>query len=737
MDARSQDARAFSAIDPAYRRVEWRRHTSLFRRRFRLFLISTVGGVLVSVAVILVLPARYTATAEVVIDPHRQPSLDLRAEPSNTPLDASTVDTEVELLKSRILAAKVAEAFGLDHDPEFAPKPRLFPAAPVHSQSEVAQRREAIREGLERRLKVARVGFTSVVDISVTSASPDKAASLANAFTALYLQQQLEAKSAASRRTSDLLNSRVEALGAEVAGAERDVERYKAAHGLMTLAGSQGATSTEQEISNFDTQLVAAQGQKADAEARLAAAVTETSGGRAGDDLGEVLNSPVVQDLRKKRNEITELLNRYGPRHPERLKAEHQRAELDAQIGQEIGRVVSNLRVQVQVARGHSVAIAAALGKAKAELAKNNNASVDLKQLEQNLDAVKTLYQAYLDRFKQTLAQDGMAQADARWVSPAKAPLSPASPNRLLLLAIAATVSALSALLAVWIAEAREDGLYDAEDVEARLGVQGLGIVPSIGKSRSEEASPADLVLSRPLSGFAEAFRVLKAELLLRRASGPIRTIAITSALPGEGKTTTSLCLGRMMATSGAATLLVDCDLRRRTMSRLLASKPQAGLLDVLAGRADLDDALILDGASGLMLLPLGDEELVQDDIFATPAMGELLETLRRRFRTVLLDTAPVLMVADTTLLASRTDATLFLVRWGKTQAGTAANAVRRLEGAGAYVAGAVLTQVDLKRTDHRAYPYAADYYPFYREEKADRLDVIFKAGWRRLARRT
>ena len=189
------------------------------------------------------------------------------------------------------------------------------------------------------------------------------------------------------------------------------------------------------------------------------------------------------------------------------------------------------------------------------------------------------------------------------------------------------------------------------------------------------------------------------------------------------------------MAMGGSPTVVVDCDLRRRAVSRLLSTSPNAGLLDVLTGRAELEAALVLDDASGLHVLPLGDEGAAADDALETPAMERLLETLRRRFRVVLLDTAPVLMVAETTVLAGKADAALFLTRWGKTPADVAINAVKRLEGAGAYVAGAVLTQADLRHVPSRAYPYAADYYPFYRPEPAAGEPPFLRPRRRRFSR--
>ena len=487
MDARSSETRMFSAMDAPRPRWQWRRQILLFRRRARLFSLVTAAGVALACVGVAVMPVRYVATADVVVDPHRDQALDLRQNAPDPPADAS-VDTQVELLKSRALVERVAGVLHLERDPEFNPALRPSPWARLTDHDHApAALHEAVIDQLVHALKIARVGFTYVIGVSVRSRSPEHAATIANAFTTLYLQQQLDAKSTASRRASDLLGGRLGGLRAEVGAAEQEVERYKAAHGLMTLTDSQGATATEQEISNLDAQLAAASGQRAEAEARLAAATSQTAAGGPGDDLGEVLNSPVVQELRKQRDEIAkqiaELQGRYGPRHPDLLKAQRQRDELDAQISQEIARVISNLRVQVEVARSHSKAIASAVAASKAELARNNSASVELKQLQQNLDSVRTLYQSFLDRSKLTLAQDGMAQPDARLVAAAKPPLSPAPPNRLLLLGGALMASMLAGVLAIWIAEAKEDGLYDAEDVEARLGGACLGLIPIAAQS--------------------------------------------------------------------------------------------------------------------------------------------------------------------------------------------------------------------------------------------------------------
>jgi capsular exopolysaccharide synthesis family protein len=709
MDARS-DARVYaSAPDRASRRV--RRQWVLFRRRLGLFLLVSLASFGAAAAVLLAWPPRYDAVAELMIDPRRERVVDVPQVLQDLPAETAAVDTEVEVLKSRALAERTVDRLHLDRDPRFA-SPRL-PAEP---------RRTLAVEALRRSLGVNRLGLTYVIAVTARAGSPELASSMANTLAALYLRQQQEAKTSAALRASAWLNSRLGGLRAEVEAAEADVERYKAAHGLMTLGEREPATATEQEVADLDAQLAAAEAEEGGAKARLAAARAALSGAGAGDNLGEGVISQAVQDLRRQRDalaeQIAEMQTRYGPRHPDLIKAQHGLSDLDARIRRETDQAVANLDTQAKVAEGRSTALSARLAGAEADLARNNGASVRLKELERDRESARAVYQSFLDRSKQTMAQAGLAQPDARLISPAKPPTRPAVPNRPVGLA-AAFVGAIGlGLLCIWSVEAVKDGLYDAEDVERRLASACLALIPDpaslLGKPAGRIESPADLLLCDAPIAFAEAFRALRATLSLSRVSGPLRTVAIASALPGEGKTTTCVALGRMIASKGGSVVVVDCDVRRRAMSQLIAAPAETGLLDVLRGAADLEQALYPD-ASGLTVMPLGDETVADESILESPAMDRLLEALRRRFRFVLLDTAPVLLAPETRDLAAKADAVVFLARWGRTRADVAGGAMRLLEEAGAYIAGAALTMADIRQTRSGPYGVAPDDYPFYR----------------------
>ena len=709
--------------------------------RQRLPLIAAVALLVLSVVVIFTFQQtpRYTATSEVVFDTQKQNVVDIRAVMEGIPADSTALDTEVQILKSRALADRVATSEKLDADPEFnaALKPqsalgRLLSfgratapmAADTHDPATLLRQHQNVVDKTLAGLAVKRVGLTYVVQLAYTSTSPAKAARLANAFAKDYLLQQLDAKFDATRQANDWLNTKVADLRNQVTEAENAVQQYKVANNLMS---AQGTTLTETEISTLDSQLATAKEQEAEQEARLQTAKSQMARGSTGEDVGEAMSSPVVQQLRAQRTiltqKIADLQGRYGDRHPELLKANRELADIDAQIKQEIQRIISSLEAQAQVARQRAASIAGSVAQSKGSLAGNDRASVKLDELQRNADAAKALYDSFLARFKETTAQQGLEQNDARIVSQAKIPTEASYPKKSTNFAIGLMLAIAAGLGAAVLADALDSGLATAEDVERELDIPYLGAIPAAASTldtpkgrEMSKTSAIDLVVENPLSSFAESFRNLRASLLYSRVGETVKVILVTSSLPGEGKTTTSIALARTMALAGSQVVVVDCDLRQRSLIRVLPGEPKAGLLEVLNGTVSLGEALIKDEASGAMILPLVRSAYTPKDVFGTAAMKSLMDVLRQHFDIVILDTAPVLPIADTRVLASTADVVVLLVRWRKTPNKAAQAALRLLTSVNAYVAGAALTQVDLRAQARYGYGDPGYYYQSYKK---------------------
>jgi capsular exopolysaccharide synthesis family protein len=369
------------------------------------------------------------------------------------------------------------------------------------------------------------------------------------------------------------------------------------------------------------------------------------------------------------------------------------------------------------VSRERAAAIGGSLGGAKGTLAANNRAMVRLNELERKAEASRTLYESYLNRYKETSSQQGIEQSDARVVSKAKIPTRQSSPKVGLNLALGLLLALGAGVGSIALAEMLDAGLATAEDVERRLETSYLGAVPLLASvAEGSDLPPIDHVVAKPLSSFSEAFRNLRASILYSRLGEPVRVIAVTSSLPGEGKTTTSLCLGRTAALQGQRVIIVDCDLRRRTVNRLLRTEPKAGLLEVLSGEATLQQAVAVDEGTGAHILPLAKSAFTPKDVFGTAAMDRLLDDLRARYDLVVLDTAPVLPVADTRVLAPKADTVVFLARWRKTPQHAIEAALRLFSGCGAHIGGVALTQVDMKQQTKYGYGDPGYYYAEYKK---------------------
>jgi len=692
---------------------------AILRRRIRLIAVVAAAVFLAIAIPTFTAPRLYQATALVVLD-QRQAQItpaDQQVLSALPDKDTNVVDTEVEVLKSRQLAEHVMDKLSLDADPEFGGDPaaaaaadsqarRGAPGGPVVYSADEQARRSAVIDALEGALQVERIGLTYMMSIGFESQSPAKAARIADTFASEYIGQQLDAKFDARRQANNWLGAKLQQMQGEVVRAETAVEQYKIAHNLMS---SSGATLTEQEVSQYSQQMTDARTQQAEAEAKLAAARSQLASG----DTGGALDSPLLRDLRTKRGEVSAKLAdysaRFGAKYPDTISANRQLADIDSQIQGETNRVLADLEGQAAVARQRTNSIASSLNSARGSLAGSNRASVGLEQLQSEADSVRTLYEGLLARYKETSSEAGIEQSDARLVSSAAIPTAPASPNVPINLALAFVAAMAAAAVAVAIAELLDTSFGTGEEIERRLGMAHLGSIPDLTSMGTTE-QPHIYITTRPLSAFAEAFRSLRTTLLQAGRARPPKTVAIASALPGEGKTIAAVCLAKSAAQAGDKVAVIDCDLRRRKLSTSLGIKPTVGLLEVLAGKADLDAALVYDSSTGVGILPLTSEEVTPEDVFGSEAMRNLLDQLGARFDLVVLDTAPILALADTRTLIAQVDAIVMLTRWRRTPQKAVEHAIRLLRGAEDRLAGIMLSQVNMSQQRQQGYGDAAYY---------------------------
>lgn len=712
---------AFRPLEPE--KMHLRQLFGIILQRAKLGLaVAAVVFVLVMAAFALKTPT-YSATGSVVVDPLHQNLTQTEQREGSLPADTGAIDTQVEILRSPALAEAVVRRLRLYNDPEFNPtmKPGVFgltPARPPIANPSKALMAETV-DALMSRLWVHREGLTYVITVGAKSTSPQKATMLTNVVMDTYLQRQLDGKLEAVTRANKELGMSLEKMRQDAEFAEARVQEYRNAHGLFS---AEGATMAEQEVSTINQQLALAKADAAEKAALLSAAQTQLHNGNGGADVGAALGSNTILELRKHEAELSvklaQLQTDFTPEYPEVKRTAAELHDIRAQIQSEINRILSNLKAEAQAAAGRESSLLASRGNAQGGLAANGQAQVGLLGLQQRADATKQIYEAYLNRAKQVAAEGSFQQSDATINSLAQIPTSPTSPNMKLGAAMALLAALISAGAAMLMAEFWDKHLRSRLDVERELGVPFAGVLPDFRSVkpkglRGPAAEPAEYLVSHPFSGFAEAFRNLRAFLIVSARGDDAKLIAVTSAVPREGKSLTSFCLARTLALSGARVVLVDCDLRQRGTTKL-AGHQDVGLVEVVQDKVPLTDALIHDPKSNCFILPAAGKS-VPYDLFSNPETDEVLRKLCEQFDYVILDAPPILGVADARILAAKADRVLYLVQWNKTPLRAAQSAIDILQECGANVAGALLTKVNVKDQARYGYGDSSDYYGYFK----------------------
>ena len=719
----------------------------LRRHKGLVFAVMAVGTLAAWLVVSQTTP-RYSARALILVGVPKTNVVDVDDVLHGLRTDRATLESELEVLRSRTLAAKVVDALGLVDEPAFNPRLRpprrsllgmvsmLNPLrwippewrASLRGTASVEPPPPPTPEEIERRTRaavVARVqgavstriqGRSRVIAVTVRSTDAKLAAAVANRLSELYLLEQLEAKFDATRRATDWLNTRVEELRLQVEASERAVEEFRQAQGLVQ---GKGATVTEQQISEISTQLILARTKTAEAEARLRQIRSLTSAEGGVESAADVLASPLIQRLREQETDVArraaEMSTELGARHPRMINIKAELEEVRAKLAAEVEKIVRGLTNALEVAQIRERTLERNLESLKTEAATASSAQGQLRVLEREAEANRALFDTVLARWKETGRQDEIQHPDARIISHAQVPRGPSSPKKRRIVAIAWVLSTFLGIVLVHLVEQMDSGFRSAVQIEDMTGVGTLALVPMVSTVRLRRRSLADYVLARPASSFAESIRTLYTGVLLAGAGGTTKSILVTSSLPDEGKTTLALAMGRLLARSGRQVVLVDADLRRSKVAGELGLADDVGLLQLLAGRRnELTEAIQRDAASGLHVLTAGrGTPPNSSDLLSSPRMEALMTTLGDMYELVIVDSPPVHVLTDARVVSRLVDATVFAVRWSVVRREVAALALAQLRKSGAEVAGVVLSMVNVRKNARYGYGDSGYYYGY------------------------
>lgn len=692
--------------------------------------------VILATVVITQLTPLYTASAQVMINPRKAQTVNLEAALSGLPLDQETIASEIEVIKSKGLAVRAVNKLELYRYQEFNRRLRpdsswawlnplnllpddwrkylRGPQTIVSEEERASLERVGVIDAFHRSLDIERVERSRVISISFTSRDPKIAHQAANAIADLYIVEQLEAKFDATKKATSWLNDRLAELRKQVDISERAVETYRLQSGLTE---SKGTTLVSQQVSELSTQLVLANAKRTEAEARLRqveALITQRDGISSA---AEVLASPLIQSLRGQEatvlRKVAELSQEYGDKHPRMINMNAELENIRAKITAEVARIVQGLKNEVAVSASRETALQNRIRDLEQRVGNLNRSEIRLRALEREAKANRTLYENFLGRFKELSEQGDIQQADARVVSYADIPITPSFPRTLLLLGLACVGSLVAGVGTAGVIERLDHGFRSMEQIEAQTGIPAISLLPTVPRS---SIAPHDYVIQNPHSAYSESLRSLFASLHLSNVDNPPKIVLMASSVPEEGKTSTAVALARLIARTGKKVILIDGDLRRPQVHRLLGIPGQPGLVEVLAGEVKLDAALTRDEEAGVYILPAGAKPSNPVDLFSSQHLKNLVGSLGNAADMVIIDSAPLAAVSDARILARLVDKTVFIVRWASTRREVVQLALRQLQDAGADLAGVVLSRVDVRK--HAGYGYGDSGYYYGRSRK-------------------
>lgn len=687
-------------IDP------WDLLRAIWSRKERLLVLFVLFFVIGAFWVMTMKPT-YVAESQVSINPRTGEISRFDLQETRPQADAISIESEVQVLTSGALVPELIRKLNIHQSAEF--NPSLRSSGPVSQLLQILGLTSkpkpasmvAIVENVKDNMVITRRRDTSVIAIRFTSGDPARAAELANTYAEIYIAQQVAATNAMTGEATTWLKSQIDELRDEVALSEAAVEQFRSHTGLFQTNNS---TLPREELTQLSAQLVQAQAARTTVIARLKLAKELVDSEGAIDTTNVVLQSPLIQNLRQQevqlRAQIAEMSATMLPSHPRLQTAQANLQDLRLQIGREIAKLIRSLENEAHIATEGVRSISARVNVLKQRMGQLGQQEVELRALEREAAANRTLLEQFLARYEAASARAAVdiATSNASIISRANIPTSPAAPNRKAGLVLAAIGSAFGALALVFLFEAMAPGFRTAEQVERQTGMPFLGTLPDISGIRSSAGVAAD-VLRNPYGQIAEALRRLQSNLLMARVAGkPARTVLVTSAIDGETKSGVAAGLARLMAHSGYKVLLIDADLRKPAVNHTLSIHPSWGLSELLSGTVEFERIVSRDHSSPLHVLQAGGQVANPTSLLGSSRMTWLIYALVQTYDYVIIDGPPVHSSSEAPVLSQICDVTVMNVKWGATSRRVVSRALKALSAASTRRAGIFLTGVNRRQ---------------------------------------
>jgi len=690
----------------------------LLKRRWAVLGVAFILTTLVAIVSFRTQPV-YEATARVEVEadtPQIQSLQDLyRGVPGGT--DDLFLQTQVNVLQSENLAWRSVQELGVEEKAASATEAGGAGESAAARQNRLIQ---SFRGGLRVRL----MRDSRMIEVIYESTDPQFAARAANALVNNYNDYNFHQKYDATRQASGFMEQQLDELKAKVEKSQQAVVDYEREHAIVSIGDKQSVV--EERLGALSQDLTAAQSDRMQKQSLYEMANSKDA--QPGVEQNELVQS-LEGKLADLNAQYSDALGQYGPNFPKVVRLRNQVNQLQSTIDRERARVVARLHNDYQAALTRERLLEGAVAQQKVEVGKLNQLQIEHNLLKHEFETNQQLYESLLQHLKDATVSAGLKATNIHIVDRALVPAAPVRPRITYNITVALLVGLMLGIVLALVLESMDSSIKSAEDVERVVGVPSLAVIPRArtswmalpgGEGQARRKLVESIVLRQPNSFLAESYRVLRTSILLSTAPRPPQVLLVTSASPGEGKTCTSVNLAIGLAQRGVAVVLVDADMRRPGIPSALALEENgAGLSTLLSGTHSMEEVLSpYEGVPNLWILPAGPTPPNPADLLSSPTMEKVLQELRGRFEHVVLDSTPLLLVTDATVLARIVDGVVLVVESGTTARRGLVRAQKIMESAGGRILGTVLNKWDARREGYYAYygSYYRGYYysPYY-----------------------
>ena len=639
--------------------------------------------------------------------------------------------TQYRILQSRSLARRTVELANLPSHPSMQrasePPSMSFSVTGFASSAIAAARRAISGEPAEApvepapaepadalapyvgvvlgSLTVAPVRNSRLVDLRFSSTDPVLAADLANAHAKAYIQQNLQTRFSASKDATDWLGEQLAEQRQKVEESEAALQRYKEAHDAVAVEDRQNIVV--QRLADLNGAVTKVKTERIEKEAQFNQ-LRSLEGTPAVDSFPAVIANDYIQKLKSDIGDLqrqqAQLAEKYGERHPEMVRIRSAIDSTQAKYDAEVRNVINSVRAEYQASLAQERSLVGALEKQKSEALGLNRKGIEYSVLSREAESNRQIYEALLQRTKETGISAELKSSNIRVVDAAELPTFPVLPRRQRDLMMAAISGSILALGLVFLFEYLDNRIKSPQEMRAHLGLPFLGMVPAV------DTDKGSLLHTGVPAAFSEAIRAVRTNVLFSSADEGARTLVVTSAGPGEGKSMFSSNLSVSLAQAGQRVLHIDADMRRPRVHEIFEASQEPGLSNLLVGDCKPSEAVRKTAVQNLWILPAGMIPPNPAELLGSKRCTDYFTTLREHFDWVVIDSPPVLAVADASVLSNAATGVIFVVGADQTSRQTAKAAIEQLHSVGARLIGAVLNRADVQRNP---YYYSA----YYRKE--------------------